>query len=967
LLAFLLSLVLFFYWGVVGYAVVSVFHTRRNLLRNCLLAPTVGVATTLLPIFWLSRFGMPVKEFATYLAVVLLFISIALIWKIKPVIPLRRLLPFVGLFVLALFLTGRPMLEFGFDWLSFSNDDMANYTLAAQRFLNDGYFDIPDTEDLLYGRNYSLFYWFMHVPGMSRSGSELLLAWIAGLTHLTPHQIFMPVILALHLTLISASGALVCQSPQFRQAALVTCGLMSLSALSTLGALYQLIAQVGGLGLLIGCATVLLRSFSKFRRKSVFRQSILLAILVSALLVDYPEVLPFLVLSYLFYVVVSGQWKLLQSNKQIYVVIGLGAVTSLLLLNRYVIGAMIFLLGQTGGGLSSSRGQIELFPFFLIPSGLANLWGFLPIPTLFSEPGLSIVIALGGVLLLVSAISIIWCSWRGFPVAAIAAVMFIIGFYLFFNDLAFGLFKLAMYCQPFFLASVVITWFVLIRNPTWRIMSVVLLGVANLYSQTIYVEKSRGEGGGGFIEVPRASATRINQEFRQLISTINSQELVLDTSNVVQAKLQALYIVGKDSSFPSRYFFENIAAGGGATEHSILWNNQEIAEATFKNLSSLRDKFTRRSFDLHHDKSEPPNANYFISDNLIPQHGDLIKNTPQQSLFNRRKMRQVRNSNTIAEPLKATRNHLVFIHSELGNHYYLGNFKHISFFQLEKDLFFSGKTFSGIGRHFLFQIVNPSRLVRLELDMTATLKGDKENLLPPAAAIGTERKLFSLIGRGSARVFSPPLAPQMISNRAYIEIDMGVNGKQFPFRRTGLMKLYGTDINLDPRRLVGFARDISIVSEGEYAKLSPPEKVESFPADLANPDLEYSGIYEDGWISEAAFLALMQPEKATALVVKGMVPKIDDTAFQSELIILVDGKELIRRRLNPGKFEVRLSPPTGSAKRRVDLRFAKFQRLPGGDNRPVAAKLDFVGFVTSTTEKMALNRADDPKRHEQNE
>ena len=76
----------------------------------------------------------------------------------------------------ALVFAAWPMFRFGFDWLSFCNDDMANYCLAADRPLNHGFFDGPNMEDFLQGRDYTQAYWFMHVPGNIRSGSDLILA-----------------------------------------------------------------------------------------------------------------------------------------------------------------------------------------------------------------------------------------------------------------------------------------------------------------------------------------------------------------------------------------------------------------------------------------------------------------------------------------------------------------------------------------------------------------------------------------------------------------------------------------------------------------------------------------------------------------------------------------------------------------------------------------------------------------------
>src|SRR3712207_7387838 len=49
-------------------------------------------------------------------------------------------------------------------------------------------------------------------------------------------------------------------------AALLTCILLALSALNSFGTLYQLIAQVAGLGLLAACATLLMCPLASMRR-----------------------------------------------------------------------------------------------------------------------------------------------------------------------------------------------------------------------------------------------------------------------------------------------------------------------------------------------------------------------------------------------------------------------------------------------------------------------------------------------------------------------------------------------------------------------------------------------------------------------------------------------------------------------------------------------------------------------------
>lgn len=140
LYAFCLPIILFSYWAIVGYAVLGLLRSRRYTLQNLLLAPVVGFALTLLIVFWLNRAGLPIHDFARVLAFVLLIASSVFFYWKKPLFPTKYYLPFVGIFLLALGLVGSPFLKFGFDWVSYANDDMANYALGATRFLNHGFF-----------------------------------------------------------------------------------------------------------------------------------------------------------------------------------------------------------------------------------------------------------------------------------------------------------------------------------------------------------------------------------------------------------------------------------------------------------------------------------------------------------------------------------------------------------------------------------------------------------------------------------------------------------------------------------------------------------------------------------------------------------------------------------------------------------------------------------------------------------
>jgi hypothetical protein len=132
-----------------------------------------------------------------------------------------------------------------------------------------------------------------------------------------------------------------------------------------------------------------------------------------------------------------------------------------------------------------------------------------------------------------------------------------------------------------------------------------------------------------------------------------------------------------------------------------------------------------------------------------------------------------------------------------------------------------------------------------------------------------------------------------------------------------------------------------------WARLVPPRSVATFPADLANTALEYAGVHQDGWLAESAFFGLDQPSAPSLLVVRGMVPLLDDPGFTTELQVLVDGQEVARQQPGLGDFEVRVPAPPGAGRRRVGLRFSASQQLPEAVPRQVSALLRFVGFEES--------------------
>jgi len=156
--------------------------------------------------------------------------------------------------------------------------------------------------------------------------------------------------------------------------------------------------------------------------------------------------------------------------------------------------------------------------------------------------------------------------------------------------------------------------------------------------------------------------------------------------------------------------------------------------------------------------------------------------------------------------------------------------------------------------------------------------------------------------------------------------------------------LYGRSIPADQRRITTFGRDISIISEEQYLAIKPPAKLQNFPSDLANKNLEYSGIYEDGWISEKSFFVLSPSATSKFIKLTGSVPQIDDPTFSTILKMSVNGKEIGHQNLGLGNFEFKVPVTTLAPKQRIELSFSKYQTLPGADGRIAPAKINFIGF-----------------------
>ena len=614
MIAFLLTILLFLFWSLVGRAILSVLSCHRS-VRDALLSPIVGATSTTILTAWVNGAGIPVKQCGPVIGGALFGAAVIILARTRPIVPVQRLKGIAVSLLIAVLITGYPMLRFGFGWLAFGNDDMANYCLASRLFLDHGFFDIPDSHSLLYDQYASSFYYFWNVLGGIRSGAEETLAWVSSCTGLTSLEVFMPVTLALQLVLISATGALVFRNSKQKAPAIVICTWLAVSALIALGTVYELIAQVYGLALLAGICAVAMSSFGFLPRAAIIRASILCAILGAGIGIVYPEILPFAVLPILAY-----HLRLALLNRETLRSLAAPAVATavslLVLLGPFTPSAILTLAEQASRGTQSSSVTV-LFPYYLIPSGLAQIWGFLPLSQ-WNSPFLGLAIVAGGFLLALTAAGAFWIAWRGERSSMILLAMTVVGIELFAKRIGFGLFKIAMFAQPFLIGSAVLSWFRLVekgslfRRFSLRQKSIAVLTplgcimALGLYGQAYYVQRSLGGAGSGFVEIPYGSETQLTSQLRRLREQAHRQNIISDSDSAVLAKLEALYASPASLFFLSTDYFRPLVGWRptplfSAFLHVVAPRYNEAIEASERRQRNFRTV----ALDMHGAYSAP--------------------------------------------------------------------------------------------------------------------------------------------------------------------------------------------------------------------------------------------------------------------------------------------------------------------------------------------------------------------------
>jgi len=948
-MAAVLTLSIFIVLFAVGLAVLLLLKRDLLSIGETLVAPAFGLSTFVVPTIILSQVGLPVGHFALVEIIALGLPALGVLFWRRDSVPWKALLFFVPLVVIAFILVAWPQLIFGFNWVSFSNDDMINYSLAADRLVAHSFYHLPQMRPDEIFRGYDASYWFLYVVNGERTGVEMLLAVVASATHLRGFQAFMPTILAFDLSLLCTATALGWAFRKNIGDAYIAGALVAVSPLTALGSFYQLFAQVGGLPILTAQTALLAFTAPRIPAASGdrLRLGVTLGILIAGQALIYPELLPFAGLMYgawLFLIIIRKANKLRDAILPV-----TAAVLTFILAAPWYGPRMISLIASRvlsqmphGGGLAPTE---FVFPYFLIPSGMSSLWGFTTL-TVFRGIWLSIGIGVGLVLTLATGLYTVYLAVRrSHPTGIMLSIMFALGLAMFIKKVDFGLFKLGMYIQPFLLTTFTAALITQSRRRFLVTGVIGLLLISGAFNQWSYAETTfNGPHGAssGYVEVRDATTQHLLETLNGFERASNKPDAYLsDTDNLVLAKYETGYI-GQRPLFMLAYNFRENLNGISKPAIPFLRPYYRERDEYARNLLRPASQFSSAetfpfgrsavaSFDL------PRISGRYKTQMLLHTGG-------ADTVLNRSDRRYDDGIVYLVKP-RAIQNDLTFVQSSLGFAPGPGSpMSKISLFQVEPDYFRTHNTMSGISRYLVFLVLNPTPNARMLLNITDTLSSDGKYNLPPASVIGKHRELFPLVGAGSARVVSPPISPERIGGYDILGLDMGENGHHFIVRRTGLMNLYGTNIQIDPRLLTAFARNISVISASQYHDMKAPQYIPDLGAGLRNHNLIYSGIYEDGWVSKSAYVKLATRHNNESLIINGLVPLIKNPQFSEKLICKIDG--LIARTidLRVGYFHIAIPMRFATGNHIVTFSFTSFERLPGGDGRPISAKFTSLGF-----------------------
>jgi hypothetical protein len=955
MIATLVTLGIIISFSLVGIATMSAI--KNDISRNDLfVAPALGFAVIVIPAMFLTRNGIAGQAFALPLIATLSLLSVAVIALRRP--PLASLrsaaLPVGVTAALTLFVVGFPQLHYGFSWLSFSNDDMVNYSLDAIRLIRLPEFAPPLGAHLLSSSHPDEWTWFIFAKDGDRYGFDLVLALVGSITSRSPFDVFMSLILGLHLCVVLGATALFARDRSDVSVAFIA-GTIALAPANVVAAYYQLGPQVAGVALLAAAFY-----FFAIARPTGTRERIVAlalgAVTFGGLLQVYPELVGVFGVS-LALVGARSLWPISRSNvvPSIQSIAGWVAaiVVGTAILGFAGINALCLLITKTRQGAALAHSNLSAgFNTSVTSSGFAALFGLIPIDMYSEGRFASLEVAAALLLFLVVATWVVRAWFVRDAAHSITLTFSILLVLLVVGRNGYGAFKAILYVQPFLFGT--LADIALGVRFGGRLKRLPLAAYCTLYAIAMptlffYMQRSDDplpQASATYTQIANASATDLSGDLHGIAKTVAGRTVVTDSNIESLTKIENSLLAGNAMRFPGHDPY------GTLESYRETFGTEQfpVAQTAARKLyaRTLLDEYfvaSRQKRTLPIDM--PPRLPFCCPVRVsverppIDDAALLLYQGPRLTVLNRSSdLPKVRSVGMI--PYKSASNILVFVDSSLGTSPNFG--RDASIFEPEPDYFFPGTSMSAVGRTLLFEILNPSR-PRLELWLTRSVDPNGDSTLPEYISVyGTTAQRLRVGGRGSARVVSAPITPIEVDGHKYIALDLEKHPE--PSTRapkSGIALLFNSDLVVDQRPVVGFARDISAIDVHAVGRTAVPELLSAFPADLRPFSLQYSGMYEDGWVSKDSWFELRSDATSDTLTIEGEVPA---GVASDRSSVQLDGRRVWNQQLVSGNFVFTIALPKHfrAGLHRIEVHFSNERLLGNGDMRTASAVLTKIGF-----------------------
>lgn len=916
-MSILIVVFLFGIWFYLGWIALHFARVSESLERG-LLAPAVGMAVVTLITTTASMMGLPIKQ-SMWLVIFLLVGSLLFARRVSWCGFNKVVSIHLFLLVLNLCSVGVGLIAFGTSWQGLVNQDAATNSLAAQYFTQHSFFSGPSIQSIENGLDYSPLSAMLYVSGGHRFGDVMLLGFSASLFNLNPDEVYMAHALAIRCTLIASAALLVYSRGAHVWKTLLAIGLLTISPLATYTFLNQLISQNGGLALLVAAAIMfsLLLDRTKFGARAIWP----LAIVLAALFQSYPESLSLLVLGVFLFSIHRARRHELPPIKVIFKSGIVLTLALLLLINVSIPNVLTHMLGVTSWGLAKAKSIPMLddrFAYAFSPDFFPFLMGF---QSIYERISGTWMLALQLCAFALTLIIVVFAIRRldRYPLLISLFFSAVIAFMLLFvQGNGFGTFKMMLMVQPliFALLSALFIELVVARN---------LIGVIAAFCVVLLA----GRGAGIYIFHAMKPGMNV-EKLHQFISS-SAKAVIVESPNFLAGRFAVLR-PKKTPVFYGQNFPKVYARGYNGRPNTLLPNQSEFAKDLYN--------YHENNYQNFSFQCGPPgiHANFETLSRFAAKDG-IATLVPGGRLTTLNRNRFEGDDLLLFDSVDLT-NFLVYRPSTLGQYY--GNSGTVSTYDLEPDNF-ANRSMSATGRYILLEILSPSEEnVRLAVRFTRTYLGASHTRLPEITFHGAQSARLRVTGAGALSMTSSPMLPCKIGGRSYILVDFGVDPIQFANSAPWIYRLLAIPYQPDTRRISGFLRDISVVSNnsrGSHNKFDQLKGQWSF--DAFESSFEFSGVFEDGWMSDHLVLRPKNYLQGSKFKIAMDIP-IELANQHGLLSIEIDGKPVRQQALSAGRVDVRIDLSEGSDQT-ISLKFDKPFVLPGGDGRTVG------GLIRSIT------------------